>query len=98
MLSNISLSCSALLLISEIDILELQWLDNKTQNKNLENIIPMVDVSGSMTCDNGVPLYSAIGLGIRCSECSKIPNRVLTFSDTPSWVSYEEKDLSLIHI
>ena len=77
---------------SEIDILELQWLDNKTQNKNLENIIPMVDVSGSMTCDNGVPLYSAIGLGIRCSECSKIPNRVLTFSDTPSWVIYEEKD------
>lgn len=76
----------------EVDILELQWKDNKTQNGALDNFIAMVDVSGSMAVEGGLPLHSAIALGIRCSECSKISNRVLTFSENPEWIIYNEED------
>lgn len=77
------------------NILELQWNDNARQNEALENIIPMVDVSGSMTQHKSLPLYSAIGLGLRCAEKSRIGNRVLTFSEYPSWIMFED-DASFI--
>ena len=54
----------------------------------------MVDTSGSMECDNGIPLYNAIGLGIRISEKTHdaFKNRIMTFSSNPSWVILEEND------
>jgi hypothetical protein len=55
-------------------------------------MIAMVDTSGSMEMDNCVPLYSAIGLGIRVAEKSKLGKRVLTFSNTPSWINIDEKN------
>ena len=47
-----------------------------------ENILPMIDVSGSMW---GLPLSIAIGLGMYLSERNKgsFKNRYLTFSETP---------------
>ena len=52
------------------DTVNLQWADNRLNNKGLEEtpIISMVDTSNSMTSDNCLPLYNAIGLGIRTSE------------------------------
>ena len=70
-------------------VLNLQWRDNATQTGALPNMIPMIDTSGSMTCDSSVPLYSAIGLGIRIAEKSKLRNRALTFSDSPAWIKYD---------
>jgi hypothetical protein len=49
----------------------------------------MVDVSGSMDSDNGYPKNTAIGLGIRIAENSKLGNRVMTFSSRPTWVNLE---------
>jgi hypothetical protein len=49
----------------------------------------MIDTSGSMTADESVPLYSAIGLGIRIAEKSKLKNRAMTFSATPAWINYD---------
>jgi hypothetical protein len=72
-----------------IETLNLQWENNRSQNKALKNVIAMVDTSGSMEMDNCRPLYNAIGLGIRVSELSKIGKRLLTFSATPSWVNLE---------
>ena len=66
-----------------------QWKDNgKINNDGLGNIIPMVDTSGSMECDDCLPLYNAIGLGIRVSEKTHdaFKNRILTFDANPSWV------------
>ena len=76
---------------SKMDLLNLQWEDNGKQNMNCGTIIPLVDVSGSMCCDNRLPINSAIGLGIRISEKSIIRNRVLTFSSDPTWVSLDEE-------
>jgi hypothetical protein len=69
-----------------------QWVDKMTTARQLGNFIPIVDVSGSMTCDEGLPLYSAIGLGIRLSETSVFKDRILTFHNEPSWVKLQPDD------
>ena len=74
-------------------VLNLQWNDNRKQNNNLGNFAVMVDVSSSMEIDNCIPLYNAIGLGIRISELSKkFKNEILTFSSNPSIVKLDECD------
>lgn len=71
----------------EKDRINLQWDDNRSNNKGLGNIIPMSDVSYSMHTDNKTPLYSSIGLGIRCSELAHpdFRDRVLSFASNPVW-------------
>ena len=74
---------------SEADLLNMQWDENSKLNSALTNMIAMVDTSGSMECDNGLPLHSAIGLGIRIAEKSKLGKRVITFNAKPEWVDLE---------
>ncbi len=76
----------------QLDIINAQWEDNKTNNtEQTTKIIPLCDVSGSMESDNCIPLYNAIGLSIRLSEITHpaFRNRVLTFSNNPLWVNLE---------
>ena len=70
------------------DVINAQWDDNRKNNFELGKIIPLVDVSGSMECDEAVPLYNAIGLGIRISEVTHpaFKNRIMTFSANPTWL------------
>jgi len=70
----------------EIQMLNLQWKDNSTQNGALGNMISLVDVSGSMSGD---PLHAAIALGIRVAEKSVLGKRLITFSEEPEWVNLE---------
>ena len=72
------------------DCINAQWNNNATQNHALGDLIAMVDTSGSMEADNCVPLYSAIGLGLRIAEKSKLGKRVMTFNTVPDWVNLEE--------
>lgn len=77
----------------ELLLLEEQWKDNgRLVKSGLPPMIPMVDVSGSMTIDNNTPLYYALGLGLRASEKTHpaFRNRILTFSHSPAWVRLEE--------
>lgn len=69
--------------------LNLQWIEQCKNTSELEDMIAMVDTSGSMECDNAKPLYSAIGLGLRVAEKSKFGKRVLTFSQQPTWINLE---------
>ena len=74
----------------EIDLLNMQWnQNNKSNNKSLTKIIAMIDTSSSMEDNNCVPLYSAIGLGIRIAENSKLGKRLLTFNAEPEWINLE---------
>ena len=75
-----------------IDIINLQWEDNATQNAGLGNFIPMADTSGSMSVDNNIPLYNSIGLSIRMSQMTSptFRNRIMTFSAHPEWVSLDD--------
>ena len=71
---------------SEAKLLNAQWLNNSLQTGALGKMIPMVDVSGSMSGD---PMNAAIALGIRIAEKSMLGKRVLTFSATPKWVNLD---------
>jgi len=74
-----------------IELLDAQWKNKGENIKSLGDFIAMVDTSGSMTCNNCYPLYTAIGLGIRIAEKSRLGRRVMTFSQKPSWVSLESE-------
>ena len=73
------------------ETLNLQWEDNMKRIKNLGNIIPMCDTSGSMECDGGRPLHSAIGLSCCVAEKSKLGKRIMTFSAAPTWVNLDNE-------
>jgi len=77
---------------NEIEYLALntQWNEQCKETTNLNNMIAMVDTSGSMEIDNCNPLYSAIGLGLRVAEKSTFGKRVLTFSNNPEWVNLDD--------
>ena len=77
---------------SIITALNEQWKSNSMQNGNLSEFIAMCDVSGSMTEDNGNPLHSAIGLSIRVAEKSALGQRVITFSERPTWIQLGEPE------
>jgi hypothetical protein len=68
-------------------LLNAQWLNSASNTKPLQNMIAMVDVSGSM---DGDPLHCAIGLGIRVAEKSVFGPRILTFSSTPHWINLDK--------
>ena len=84
---------------TEKDMINAQWKDNGKQNLALGNCIAMIDTSGSMETDNSIPLYSAIGLGLRIAEMSKLGKRVLTFSSSPTWVNLDDSPdfVSMVH-
>ena len=73
----------------EKELLNSQWRDNSSQTGALEDMIAMVDVSGSMSGD---PLNAAVALGIRVAEKSRLGKRIMTFSSTPKWVNLERKN------
>jgi len=77
----------------EIKLINLQWKDLVSQISGLQNIIPMADVSGSMTCDGCIPLNMCIGLSILVSEKNNdaFKNRLITFSSEPSWVQLNDE-------
>ena len=77
---------------TEIDRINLQWEDNKKNNKALGNIIACCDTSGSMECDDMLPLTNAIGLSIRTSEVvdDAFKHRIMTFDKTPQWIQLNE--------
>ena len=74
--------------------INLQWKSNSENNKALGNMIAICDVSGSMTCDNCIPLYNAIGLAIRISEKAlpAFQDRIITFSEEPTWVNLSKSE------
>ena len=75
-----------------INILNSQWKDSeKLIQGSIGNFIPMVDTSGSMELDNCIPLYNAIGLGIRVAEKSILGKRILSFNTKASWINLENE-------
>lgn len=82
------------------ETVELQWrtmVDNIKKEGVLNEILPIVDVSGSMfSASNGsIPAQVAIALGLLISECSTgmFKNKVITFSDTPELHDIEGETL-----
>ena len=72
------------------DVLE-KMKDENSNAKNLGYLLPLVDVSGSMS---GNPMEVAIALGILVSELndSRISNRCITFETNPRYFNFDPKD------
>lgn len=87
----------------QIDVINLQWESNKSNNSNLGKMIAFCDSSYSMECDGCVPLFNSLGLSIRISElCHPLfRDRVMIFASEPRWVkldcysSFYEKAVAL---
>ena len=77
----------------ENEIINKQWIDNNN-NKDMKNVIPLLDTSIYMLSDDNKPLYTAIGLGIRISENSigAFRNRLLIYSDFPTWIIFNDDE------
>ena len=71
----------------EIDLLNLQWKNNSSQNDELNNCIALIDISVSM---HGTPICVANALGIRIAEKSKLGKRIMTFDNNPKWINLEK--------
>lgn len=67
------------------EVVEMQWNNLPNYVEDGSNILVMADVSGSMTCCNGLPLASSIGLAIYFAERAKgiFHNKFMTFSAAP---------------
>ena len=87
-----------------VDLLNKQWESNKIQNNNCKNknyMIPIIDNSLSMYSENKATLYTAIGLGIRIAEQSKLGKRCIVASHKPKWINLEDDEgfyNSVMHI
>jgi uncharacterized protein with von Willebrand factor type A (vWA) domain len=59
---------------------------------SLGNVVPIVDVSGSMS---GKPMEVAVAMGLLLAELNSpaFRNRVLTFSSSPAWFRTDQGDL-----
>lgn len=70
-------------------VLEAQWKALPNYVEDGTNVLVMADVSGSMTCNNNLPLASSIGLAMYFAERAAGPfhNKFMTFSSTPKLVS-----------
>jgi hypothetical protein len=82
------------------ETIELQWKTLVEATKNLgtlNNILPIVDVSGSMysTPANVPPIYVSIALGILIAECNTGPlhRKVVSFHKEPSIFSIKGETL-----
>jgi len=53
-------------------------------------VVAMCDVSGSMECCGGIPMYNSIALGLILCEIGHpaFRDRVMTFESSPRWVSF----------
>lgn len=73
--------------------INLQWEDNRKNNKGLGAFVAVSDVSYSMHDDEMRPLYSSIGLALRASEITHpaFRNRILSFADLPVWHKFGEE-------
>jgi len=62
---------------------------------SLQDAVVVVDTSGSMTCNNSLPLDIACGLGLMIASVveGEFKNHVITFDDTPTFQVIKEGDI-----
>lgn len=80
-------------------VVEAQWkvlVEEVRRLGSLKDAVVVCDVSGSMTCNNSIPLHVSIGLGLIISEVVNGPfhGQVITFHETPSFCVLPKADLA----
>lgn len=70
------------------ETIEVMWnklVEDVKSTGNLEGLIPVSDISGSMYCNNNIPILVSISLGLLISQCNTgvFNNKIITFSSKP---------------
>jgi hypothetical protein len=71
---------------TELNVLDLQWESMLERLGDLSDMVPMIDLSGSMSGD---PMDAAMGIGLAVACKSSLGKRAMTFSNTPQWMNLE---------
>lgn len=81
---------------NELDVLSVLWENLPDYfGENTENSICVVDTSGSMTSNGGLPINTALSLGIYTAERNRGPyhNHFITFSNRPELVQLQGSNI-----
>ena len=71
---------------TEVNVLDLQWESMLERLGDLSDMVPMIDLSGSMLGD---PMDAAMGIGLAVASKSTLGKRAMTFSDHPQWMNFD---------
>jgi hypothetical protein len=71
---------------TEINVQDLQWESMLETLGELGDMVPMIDLSGSMSGD---PMDAAMGLGLAVASKSCLGKRAMTFSTNPHWMNFD---------
>jgi len=79
----------------EIDVLNNLWrLFSKSFKKmNLENMIPLLDVSFTNQTNDSESYYNSVGIAILIAERSSFGKRILAVDNQPTWIILEQDNL-----
>lgn len=77
---------------TEIQVQDLQWKSMLELIGDLGDMVPMIDLSGSM---HGDPMNAAMGLGLAVACKSRLGKRAMTFSTNPNWMNFDGCDNTL---
>lgn len=87
---------------NEKELIDSQWkkivenvkqlVEENTEDSEIDpkNIIPVIDVSGSMSAYD--VMHKGIGLGVLCSLLSNHPGLFITFSNSPTIINFDVND------
>ena len=71
---------------TEFNVQDLQWESMLEILGDLKDMVPMIDLSGSMA---GNPMNAAMGIGLAVASKSTLGKRAMTFSSTPRWMNFD---------
>ena len=71
---------------TEIQVQNLQWESMLELLGDLGDMVPMIDLSGSMA---GIPMDAAMGIGLAVASKSRLGKRAMTFSTSPNWMNFD---------
>ena len=71
---------------TEVNVQNLQWDSMMETLGDLGDMVPMIDLSGSM---EGDPRNAAMGIGLAVASKSRLGKRAMTFSTTPHWMNFD---------
>ena len=83
--------------LETIFMLDQQWKDIVNSVPDIGEIIPLVDLSQSVSSDMPNAYYTAIGIGLLAAYKSKIGNRLILYSHKAEWINCPE-DFSIFDI
>jgi hypothetical protein len=77
------------------DLLNIRWAHMCSHIKNLENVLPILDISWSMQEHEGEAWFNAVGWACLIACKSAFRGRIITVDYIPSWITFGEETNTL---